>query len=393
MRNCVITYDRPINAAYAEEIEKRLYFVSSEIEHFKLLQENGEINGIELTAPEGTDFSTLEAKINSVISTEITTQKIIPSRQVWCSAEPSIEHAPIFDQLLEKGLVYEMGEGQLCFAEPLIEIMDELDARIKKIVSAMGGEEYRYPTLIATKTLEDCGYFDSFPQMLMFVTRLHNDVDTYRAFSADYEEAGKIGAYALHHCNNTDYCLPPTMCYHTYQHLKGTNLGDRGNRVITSKGKSFRYESKYCRTIERLFDFTIREIVFMGTKQFVLDSRQQMMEAAFALVDSLGLSGHCEVANDPFFCKADTAAKILNQRMLELKYELRLHIEDQRTIAAASFNFHEQFFGERFLIQRDEDNWASTGCVGFGLERLLYAFLCQHGLDSDKWKEVLYPEF
>jgi seryl-tRNA synthetase len=70
---------------------------------------------------------------------------------------------------------------------------------------------------------------------------------------------------------------------------------------------------------------------------------------------------------------------------MELKYELRLNVDQERTIAAASFNFHENYFGEAFRIAHSDQTAIATGCVGFGLERLVYAFLCQYGLDESKW--------
>jgi hypothetical protein len=141
--------------------------------------------------------------------------------------------------------------------------------------------------------------------------------------------------------------------------------------------------------MERLWDFTIREIVFMGSREFVLASRRRFMDATFTLIEALQLQATCEVANDPFFCDDETAGKILSQRLLELKYELRLGIGDGKSIAAGSFNFHDTFFSERFDITRGDGELSRSGCIGFGLERLVYAFLCQHGTDSAGWPEFV----
>jgi seryl-tRNA synthetase len=177
------------------------------------------------------------------------------------------------------------------------------------------------------------------------------------------------------------------MCYHTYHQLSGKEVD---NRVITARGKSFRYESKYHRSLERLWDFTIREIVFLGTKDFVLDCRRRLMDATFALLEDLKLEVYCEVANDPFFCRPDTAVKIFSQRMMELKYELRMNTSAAGTISVGSFNYHEQFFAENFTLKSPgEDELIFTGCAGFGLERLVYAFLCQYGLDREHWPETI----
>ncbi|MDK8180291.1 hypothetical protein [Paenibacillus sp. UMB4589-SE434] len=386
-----ILLDEPLSLKHAEELEKRIYFISANINQFKLVKGESTINGVEVSLLPGTDPIEIKTKLITVIDNEIALQKVLPPRVIWKSDKHDTTYQDdLFDKLLEKEMVYEMGEGQVCFGEKLIFLMDTLDRMIKEMtISNFGAIEYRYPTLISTKALEKCGYFKSFPHFLMFVTRLHNDIDTYRDFLEDYTSHNGVGSYLLSSCQNVDYCLPPTMCYHTYHQFQNTQHAESQNRVITSIGKSFRYESKYHRTLERLWDFSIREIVFMGSKDFVLDSRQKFMEASFALFQKLGLEGHCEVASDPFFCSEDTAAKIFNQRMQELKYELRLKVADDRTIAAASFNFHDHFFGEQFNIKRGESEWMSTGCVGFGIERLAYAFISQHGMDEEKWTRIL----
>ncbi len=386
-----ISLNPSIAIGHEEELEKRLFFISADISGFKLIKQDEKISGIEVSLIPGADPLEIEDKIKRVIENEIILQKILPPRIIWESNQKHDNYqGDLFDQLLERDMVYEMGEGLVCFGDQLIKLMDTLDDIIRDMtISDFGAKEYRYPTLIPTKALEKCGYFNSFPHMLMFVTRLHNDIDMYEEFLENYKENQGIGSYIFPLCKNVDYCLPPTMCYHTYHQLQNTKFSEEHNQIITSKGKSFRYESKYHRTLERLWDFTIREIVFMGSKDFVLESRQRYMKTSFELIESLGLEGHAEVASDPFFCNADTAAKILNQRMQELKYELRLNIASDKTIAAASFNFHDTFFGDRFNIKRGETEVLKTGCVGFGIERLAYVFLSQHGLDETKWYKVL----
>jgi seryl-tRNA synthetase len=384
-----IALRRPLAKAYAEEIEKRVFFASADIVGFRLVVQDDLISAVEVTTEPGVDMVKLADKINYLVSNDVASQKLLPPRIIWRSGGKPTYQPDIFERLVEQELAFEAGEGQVCVGEPVIRLMDRLDDQIKGIAaSLLGAREYRYPTVIPVRVLQDCGYFDSFPHMLMFVTRLHNDVDTYRDFQTEFHATGQVESLILGHSADPKYCLPPTMCYHTYHQLRDRQFPEEHNQVITSRGKSFRYESKYHRSLERLWDFTIREIVFLGSRDYVLDCRQRFMDAAFALVEELGLAAHCEVASDPFFCSPDTAAKILNQKMLALKYELRMNVEQERTIAVASFNFHDQFFGERFKIARGED-WIRTGCVGFGLERLAYAFLCQHGLDEAAWPQPL----
>lgn len=381
---------KTISNQYKEELEKLIFFLAVEIQDFEIIVEDMGIIGVNITAPDGTDETILSNKINAAIESRISTLFIQNPKVIWKSDHLLDEFKlNIFNEMLERNMIYEVGEGQVCFAEPMITLINSLDSKFREIaVDKFKGHEYRYPTLIPTKTLEKCGYFNSFPHMLMFVTRLHNDINVYESFIKEFNHSKNGGDCILKNCSNVDYSLPPTMCYHTYNQLQNKKMS-KDNQVVTAVGKSFRYESKYHKTIERLWDFTIREIVFLGEKDFVIDSRKKFMDESFKLVNELGLMGHSEVAGDPFFCGADAAAKIFNQKMLELKYELRLNIDKDKTIAAASFNFHDKFFGESFNITHKEEDIISSGCVGFGLERFAYAFVCQHGLDSKKWSKVL----
>lgn len=380
-----IVLDQPIPHYLAHELEKRIFFISDQILDYRLIIEQAQIRGVELTTATPAQPDELSRKVNYIVANDVINQRDIASKIIWRSPHTRPSQATMFEQLVAHGVALEVGEGQICVGEPFIQLMHYFDQELRAIaVERLGGREYQYPTLIPTSVLEKCGYFTSFPHFLMFVTRLHSDVATYTGFLEDYAAGRDVRSFALEHCRDLTYCLPPTMCFHTYHQYRDRKL-DGQQLVITARGKSFRFESRYARSLERLWDFTIREIVFMGSHEFVLGCREQFMQHVFALIDRLGLTGFCEVANDPFFCNADSASKIWSQKILELKYELRLNVAPDRTIAVGSFNFHENFFGKGFNITSETDEWVKTACVGFGLERLTYAFLCQYGLDASAW--------
>ncbi len=386
-----VALSKPLPSGLAPELRSRLFFVSPQILDFSLVEAAGRIEAVILTTADDA-APDLADKVRRVVAADIARQKVFKSKVVWRSeagggsADTLSSQGDLFESLVSAGVAYEAGEGQVGFGEPLIGLMHYFDRRITQIALAMpNAQEFQYPTLLPTSVLDAFGYFGSFPHFAMFVTRLHNDIDVYESFRADYAEHGRIPETLFSHCGNHDYCLPPTMCYHTYHQLRDTTLP--ADRVVTAKGKSFRFEAKYYRGMERLWDFTIREIVFLGSRESVVERRDAFMRSTFALMDEFGLCGFGEVANDPFFVTQDTAGKILNQRMMELKYELRLFVDSARTIAAGSFNFHENFFGESFRIRHPDEAAITTGCVGIGLERLVYAFLCQYGLDKSKWPD------
>lgn len=386
MKKEIILLEKPLKIDHFDELYRRIFFISSDIIDFEIISKDGYISKVEISCNDNIDTAKISNQLGVIIKEEIVVQKKISKEKIWVHNNRREYYKDIFDQMENLGIVFIQGQGQVGVGEPLIKLMDYFDSRIKDIIFELfDAEEYRYPTLIPTKALEQCGCFDSFPQLLLFTGYIHNDFDVYKRFIRDYNKNKKIDTYALEYIKNCDYCLPPTMCYHTYHQLKDQDLTECREKVITSKGKSFRYESKYSKSLERLWDFTIREIVFIGGKEFVLDCRKKMMTASFSLMEELGLIGHSEIANDPFFATPSTAAKIFNQNMQALKYELRINTDKNDTISIASFNFHEDFFGNNFNIRFNNQEPVMTGCVGFGLERFVFAFLSQYGLDESKW--------
>ncbi|MDG4830677.1 hypothetical protein O7627_15390 [Solwaraspora sp. WMMD1047] len=379
----------PVPRARVAELERRMFYVSAQIESFRLVVDDGTVRAVRLFSTAALDRQALAAKLDSLVENDLGSQPEQPTKVVWRSANLRTTHE-VYAPLLAAGVISEAGEGQIAVGEPLISLLAALDRRLRDlVVETFGATEYRYPTLIPTRVLDTAGYPGAFPQYLMLVTRLHEDLDVYRDFQRSYDASGRLDGEALRQCSNVDYCLPPTMCYHTFAQYRGRVLPADGVQVVTSRGKSFRYESRYATTLERLWDFTIRETVFFGGRGAVLDARERLMELVFALVDELGLDGHCEVASDPFFMGADRAARAWSQRQLELKYELRLRLGPERDVAVGSFNFHGDFFGRGFDITRPDGVPQVSGCAGFGLERLVYALLCQHGPDPENWPAAL----
>ncbi|HEY3685968.1 MAG TPA: hypothetical protein VGL93_23250 [Streptosporangiaceae bacterium] len=380
-----IVLDPPVPATHERELATRVFFVSEAILDFALVRPGPAdgIGAVDLALRTGTDVDDLARKLRFTVANDVLAQRALEPKVIWrgTAAGPARD---VFDDLLRQGAAWEAGEGQVTLGEPVLSLMDHLDTRIRDLVRVeFGAREYRYPTLITTAALRRCGYFRSFPHLLMFVSRLHGDVDAYRTFLADLAAGGDVGAGLRAHAAGFDHCLPPTMCYHTYQQLADRPL-PASALTVTARGKSFRYESRYRRSLERLWDFTIREIVFLGARDDVLARRRRLMERSWDLMEELGLGGRCEVANDPFFVDTGTAERVWSQHLLELKYELRLPLDADRDVAVGSFNFHDRFFGESFGITTG-GGAAYTACAGFGLERLAYAFLCRHGTGPDGW--------
>ena len=382
-----IAVNPPISIALDAELKKKLYYLSDKITAFETKKINNEIIEIELELSSDMNMDMLKSKVDHLLDFDIRKRRIIPEEKVWESNCNVHYDDAIFEKMLGMGIVYEQACGQMAFNRLFIDLMHYIDHKIKEIsVNQFNALEYQYPTLVPTSVVEKCGYIKNFPHLIMFVTYLHNDIDNYTAFKDYVDSHHEIPELLFgKYCKNNDYCLPPTMCYYTYNQFSNKKFKDGENIVITSKGKSFRYESKYASTIERLWDFTIRETVFLGDYEFVNSCRQNFMGLMFKLVEALKLEGYCCNASDSFFMDEQMMQNIAFQKALKSKYELQLNITETKSIAVGSFNYHDSFFGKNFNMCFDNNQYIKTGCTGFGLERFAYAFLCQHGLNEAQW--------
>jgi seryl-tRNA synthetase len=245
----------------------------------------------------------------------------------------------------------------------------------------MAAPAYAFPALIGADVLDRCQYFRNFPTALSFVSHLREDHASIREFAREARWANGELAFDRDRLSPVDCLLAPSVCFHWYACLGGTTLDAQ---TITAVGRCFRYESANLSGLERLWDFSMREIVFAGPAEYVAARRRACIERSVALLERLGLAYEVTTATDPFF--ADVyAAQAAYQQGFELKYELLTPLPYAgRALAVGSINYHQDFFGRSFGIQAAAGA-AHTGCLGFGLERLALAFLAQHGLDERTW--------
>jgi seryl-tRNA synthetase len=233
----------------------------------------------------------------------------------------------------------------------MVDLLSALDTCFRTAALRAGAEQHSFPTLIASDTLKRTGYFDSFPGLASAV-----------------ESPSRQGSYVL----------SPAICYHCYELLANSELDEPV--VVTCCGKCFRSD---CNSGDgyHLWEFTMREIVFIGSPGLVRDQREIWMQKACHWAADLGLQAVAELASDPFFGDASRGKKLL-QQVKELKYELRASGPAGATMAIASFNLHEQFFTRTFNITLGKEGPAHSGCVAFGLERWALALLSRYTADE-----------
>jgi tRNA synthetase class II (G, H, P, S and T) len=269
--------------------------------------------------------------------------------------------------------------GQAVISGPLLDAFRSLDGRFARWAREAGAEDYRFPTFLPARELHRLDYFRSFPHLVTFPVALDEDPESLRAFVAD-EPLRADGAVLLGKPAPVREVLTPAACYHFYVMLQGQEV--RAPLNLTTVATCFRREAYY-RPLQRQWNFTMRELVRIGSAEEVEEFLNAVRQRAEGLIAALDLPVEWRPATDPFFDPTRSpkhVAQLVDPVKTEMVYDGEL--------AIGSVNLHRNFFGDTFGITRDGEP-AFSGCVAFGLERWLYALLTRHGPDPRAWPSVV----
>jgi acyl carrier protein len=281
------------------------------------------------------------------------------------------------DALVKRGDLRLTSAGQVALSGLALSVFHAIDRTVARWARELDAAEHRYPSMIDRAVLERAGRVDH----LTLVTpseRRETVIPSERSESRNRDRPDHEPTSAR------PTALAPAVCYHAYPELEGMTLGPDAE-VLTAVGRCYRHEDGQYVPLERLWDFTMREIIILGARDQVEAQRQSLVRQVAELVTLLELDGSIEPATDPFFVAGDEGRRLMQQAGA-LKHELRLAVDATgRTIAAASFNHHHDYFGTRFAIKLTTGVPAHSGCVALGLERWVLAVLAQHGVNEHDW--------
>lgn len=382
-----ITPEVPIPAHLAGQVQSKLAYVDEAIAAASVAEDGSQIT---LTLRGESDAERLTAKVQQVVlemakgamapKVEVLEDQLIRSTPYSADPMPELE---------ARGEVSEEHTGIFSFGPLMSDLMQAFEGYFLELAAEFGAKPYRFPTLISAEKLGRVNYFRAFPHSLTFATHLREDLDVINNFA----EGARVEAAGLNtgmeSFSRIQALLSPAVCYHLYFALADRELPG-GQLTATAVGNCFRYESTNLSSLERLWNFTMREVIFVGSADFVLENREKARLHMREALAEMGLAYMVESANDPFFV-GEFRRQAAFQNAFQLKYEIRARLPfKDSTLAVGSYNYHQDFFGRHLNISLpDEGGPVHTGCVAFGLERMAYAFLAQYGLDPKLWPAAM----
>jgi seryl-tRNA synthetase len=310
------------------------------------------------------------------------------AKQIYFRQDRELPIIDAWQGLLDRRWIVPVGEGHMVLRGLAATLVALLEAKVDAVFArTFGAEREYYPATILCETLDRTHHFTSFPEHIDFVTHLKADLAVIDAFEKQCRQEGWSAEAHKGRMAEHEFAVAPSCCYHCYEAMEGWRLDPPGRSVTATLG-CHRYEGANHRSLSRLRAFTMREVVWLGHPDYVVECRRKAEDLIVQWARDWGLAGTFEAANDAFFTE-DYAVKAAFQRQQQAKKELRLDIPAEgRAISVFSSNFHGTTFGKAFNISVG-DRPATSGCVGWGYERWVYAIFSQLGFDPDLWPPKL----
>src|SRR6266853_3292526 len=186
--------------------------------------------------------------------------------------------------------------GQSVLSGSLLELYRRIDNMFLRWAAESQAAEFFFPTFISARELAKLDYFRSFPQLVTFPASLDPAEDNLKGFTEGnpMDQDGCVHLTAIDPVRNV---LTPAACYHFYVLFQGQHLA--APRYVTTRATCFRRETHYL-PLERQWNFSMREIVCIGSSDEVKSFLARYREKVDAFFRSVNLPIRWDAATDPF---------------------------------------------------------------------------------------------
>ena len=384
----ILPLSREIDREIAGDIEKESVFVSPQIDRIVVTED---LKSAKLIARDGANMEEVADKAKRFLDVMV---KQVSGFEIKVFVDTKRKDTGPYqigvnDGLVERGWMHDYGKGQVAYSGPVLKLAQLINEKAGELYKkAFNATDGHFPAMIDADTLHKCGYFDSHPNAVTFVGNVVEDFDAIEEF----RRANSCSEGALlpqpEHIHIDGMCLNPAACFPCYPTLKGKTY--LTGECFTWMGRVFRYESRNINGLDRLYEFNVRELVFVGTEEYVRECRAKALPIVEEMATFFDIDCQVQTATDPFFATV-SAAKKFWQAAQEVKNEIKIpalgNDGSTKMLACGSINLHGNFFGKRFEFYCANGEPAQTGCVGLGIERWVLAAFTQHGFEPHRWPE------
>lgn len=293
-----------------------------------------------------------------------------------------------FPELVARDDVHPVGPGLFVLQGQFLRLFNHFDNHWRRLALDLGAVEQDNPGVWPVDLYHKINYLAEFPQQAILAAGVSPANADLKAVAEQYHQNRDYETVDMaRHMAPATFGLQSAVCDCCYYALRGRT--DYRDTLYTTRNKVFRNECSPTGSLDRLTSFTVRDIMCVGSRDFVMAERERMIGLARDFLAQLDLDSALASANDPFFA-GEALIKAVFQNAAELKYELLARLPfSGRDLAIGSVNLHQDYFGRAFGITRPDGQPVWSGCLGIGFERLVYAVYAQFGTDTQQWPASL----
>ncbi len=158
--------------------------------------------------------------------------------------------------------------------------------------------------------------------------------------------------------------------------------------IFDRSGTSHRYESGGIHGIERVDEFHRVELVFIGTKEQVIEHAQRLRERYRIVFDKILDIEWREAWVTPWFMAQEGRAGVASQKEVgTIDFEGFLPYNG-KWLEFQNVSINGDKYPKSFGVKLQSGRELWSGCSGVGLERWTAVFLAQKGLDPENWPDA-----
>jgi seryl-tRNA synthetase len=317
--------------------------------------------------------------------------KAIPAKVIFSHTENKPQCSEdVFAKLVESGDISVLSDGIMALKGLPLQMMEVLDRKLVDFAKNQKAQKILLPITVNFKNLLDSHYFDRTPQHANFLSTIEEDARSISNFSKHFKKNNEIDKDLI---KSPHSMCRSAVCLNSYPTMRDKKFSNEESVILTAEGRVFRHEYKKVNSLERLYEFSCREIIYLGKPEFVKARLKECENWFINFLNEYNINGLIKSATDPFFMENARNLQFY-QAAEDSKYEIRaLNPFTSTDVSIGSLNFHGNHFSKSYNITFENGEHVSSGCVGFGLERTVFTIIAQFGVDTKKWPANLKNYF
>lgn len=297
------------------------------------------------------------------------------------------------EEMAKRGWIrHAAGRGQFIYGPQSTKIFRAFERILfDEIFTPLGYEEMIFPKFVTWDVWKRSGHAKGiYPEAYYVCTPKTRDPEYWEEVIDYYKVTNEVPLDMIMERIENVGGMCYAQCPPSWVFLQGKTMPDDilPIKVFDRSGTSHRYESGGIHGIERLDEFHRVEILWMGTKEQVIEHSKQLQDKYRHIFNVILDIEWREAWVTPWFMAQEGKAGLSELKEVgTIDYEAVLPYSSKLLeFQNVSVNGDKYPKGFNVKLQSGEELW--SGCSGVGLQRWAAVFLAQKGFDTDKWPET-----